>query len=119
MAKASASLQKPRCKKCGKVLTDPTSIAIGVGPECRGNSGRSRSKRLHTRHSRGQARAQERLSALQNHLPVSLSETNVYEPVDGGYRRKDGHVIPVEAFEAWLRQYGLIASRVTHTEVKQ
>jgi len=109
----------PRCSKCGRVLTDPTSIAIGVGPECRGDSGRSRSKRLHTRRARGQACAQERLNALQNHLPVVLSETNVYEPVDGGYRRKDGRVISVEAFEAWLRQYGLIASRVTQTEVKQ
>ena len=25
------------CSKCGKVLTDPFSIAVGMGPECRGS----------------------------------------------------------------------------------
>ncbi len=27
---------KPHCTKCGRALTDPFSIAIGMGPECRG-----------------------------------------------------------------------------------
>jgi len=25
-----------KCKRCGRKLTDPYSIAIGMGPECRG-----------------------------------------------------------------------------------
>lgn len=29
-------MQKPRCSKCHRVLTDPFSIAVGMGPECRG-----------------------------------------------------------------------------------
>lgn len=27
---------KPRCSKCNRPLTDPFSIAVGMGPECRG-----------------------------------------------------------------------------------
>lgn len=27
-----------RCGKCGRLLTDPTSIEIGLGPKCRGES---------------------------------------------------------------------------------
>lgn len=31
--------KKPRCAKCGRVLTSPASIARGIGPECAGLSG--------------------------------------------------------------------------------
>lgn len=34
-----------RCARCGRVLTDPVSMAIGLGPLCRGDSGSSRSYR--------------------------------------------------------------------------
>ena len=30
---------QPRCKKCGRPLSDPESIARGMGPECAGISG--------------------------------------------------------------------------------
>jgi hypothetical protein len=33
---------KPRCKKCGRVLSDPESIARGMGPKCAGVSGSGR-----------------------------------------------------------------------------
>jgi hypothetical protein len=29
---------RPRCKKCGRVLSDPESIARGMGPKCAGIS---------------------------------------------------------------------------------
>lgn len=29
-------MKKPQCSRCGRPLTDPYSIAIGMGPECRG-----------------------------------------------------------------------------------
>ena len=29
-----------KCKRCGRPLTDPLSIAIGMGPDCRGELGR-------------------------------------------------------------------------------
>lgn len=30
----------PKCSKCGRRLTDPFSIAVGMGPECRGGLAR-------------------------------------------------------------------------------
>lgn len=36
--------RKPTCSKCGRVLTDPYSIAVGMGPECRGGAARSGAK---------------------------------------------------------------------------
>ncbi len=29
-------MKKPHCSKCGRALSDPFSIAVGMGPECRG-----------------------------------------------------------------------------------
>ena len=29
---------RPRCSKCGRILTDPVSIALSMGPVCRGDS---------------------------------------------------------------------------------
>ena len=29
-------MNKPHCTKCGRALSDPFSIAVGMGPECRG-----------------------------------------------------------------------------------
>ncbi len=29
-------MSRAKCCKCGRPLTDPFSIAIGMGPECRG-----------------------------------------------------------------------------------
>ena len=34
--------QKPRCKKCGRVLKSPISIARGMGPKCAGISSTKR-----------------------------------------------------------------------------
>jgi hypothetical protein len=47
---------QPRCKKCGKPLRDPESIARGMGPECAGLSGRrGRSLRVRRRINTGSA----------------------------------------------------------------
>lgn len=29
-------MKKPQCSRCGRALSDPFSIAVGMGPECRG-----------------------------------------------------------------------------------
>ena len=29
-------MKKPHCSRCGRALKDPFSIAVGMGPECRG-----------------------------------------------------------------------------------
>ena len=34
-------MKKPVCVKCGKPLKDPFSIAVGMGPDCRGALSRS------------------------------------------------------------------------------
>lgn len=31
----------PKCKVCGRPLRDPVSVAIGAGPACRGQHGRT------------------------------------------------------------------------------
>ncbi len=28
-------MKKPQCTKCGRALSDPFSISLGMGPECR------------------------------------------------------------------------------------
>ncbi len=33
-------MKKPNCVKCGKPLSDPFSIAVGMGPDCRGGLSR-------------------------------------------------------------------------------
>jgi len=38
--------QQVRCKKCGRVLKSPASIAMGMGPKCAGISGGSKRVRV-------------------------------------------------------------------------
>jgi uncharacterized protein DUF6011 len=45
-------MTQPRCKKCGRPLSDPDSIARGMGPECAGISG-SRGKSPRVRRQNG------------------------------------------------------------------
>ncbi len=40
-------MQATRCKKCGRTLRDPVSIARGMGPECAGSTGGR--KKYHSR----------------------------------------------------------------------
>jgi len=42
-----------RCKKCGKILRDPISVARGMGPICSGASGTGKSLRSRRRAHRG------------------------------------------------------------------
>lgn len=30
-------MKKPQCVRCGRALSDPFSIAVGMGPDCRGD----------------------------------------------------------------------------------
>lgn len=44
--------KQPRCKKCGRRLKSPLSIAIGMGPKCAGiTSASGRSVRVHSKPS--------------------------------------------------------------------
>lgn len=45
---------QPRCKKCGRPLSDPDSIARGMGPECAGiSNSRGRSVRVRRQNGTG------------------------------------------------------------------
>jgi len=47
---------KPRCKKCGRVLKSPASIARGMGPKCAGvATARGKSFRVRMKRSSGTA----------------------------------------------------------------
>lgn len=35
-------MKTPKCSKCGRPLTNPASIARGMGPECAGTAGTGR-----------------------------------------------------------------------------
>lgn len=37
---SSSSFSGPRCSRCHRPLTDPTSVRVGIGPECRALMGR-------------------------------------------------------------------------------
>lgn len=74
-------MTRPRCSRCGRPLTDPVSIARGMGPVCAGSGGTGR-RPPHTRAFSGTRYAvfakgcgQEPPSALTNGQaePVKLS----------------------------------------------
>lgn len=60
---------QPRCKKCGKPLRDPDSIARGMGPECAGISG-SRGKFPHVRRQKGSGSAHSALGTNHTAMPL-------------------------------------------------
>lgn len=49
-------MKKPQCSRCRRPLTDPYSIAVGMGPECRGAAAKKGAKfpkaRYHVSHGR-------------------------------------------------------------------
>ena len=46
MALYSQTFNSPRCGRCNRPLTDPVSISLGMGPECRGRVGMSSGRDL-------------------------------------------------------------------------
>ena len=67
--------QKPRCKKCGRVLRDPVSIARGMGPVCAEDTGRSgRRPRVRSRRSSGRVYDAIGSGTFQPPLPVQVAE---------------------------------------------
>ena len=46
-------MQAIRCKKCGRTLRDPESIARGMGPECAGSTGGRKKYRSRRKVHRG------------------------------------------------------------------
>jgi len=62
--------QRPRCKKCGRPLKSPASIARGIGPECAGIKPQGR--RVHSKSTRMRGKVYEAVGSdtRQQSLPA-------------------------------------------------
>ena len=99
------SANPTHCKRCGKPLTDPLSIAIGLGPECRGGAGRSR--KAPTIRQRNASARVYRAQAFASGQPVVIG-SNTYQRTERGWSDGKGSPIPDNQFLAWLDRYGLV-----------
>ena len=61
-------MKKPRCSKCRRPLKDPVSIALGIGPVCRGTSNGGRLVHVRSRRSSGHIYAVASVSGQQMNL---------------------------------------------------
>lgn len=61
-----------RCKRCGRALRDPFSVAIGMGPECRGGLSK-----------KGWKFPKPKYRALHGHVTLVGIEGKVVEPPVG------------------------------------
>lgn len=94
---------QPICSKCHKPLTDPMSIAIGMGPECRGGGGRSHKlTRSQVRHIQCIGRAE---SFMQSQ-PVVIGDVTFYK-AEKGWTEDGKHFQKEEELKKWLERYHL------------
>lgn len=64
---------KPRCKKCGRILKSPASIARGVGSICAGASGTTRKIEL-MRAKRSSGKAYQSVGISERQSPLFLGD---------------------------------------------
>ncbi len=64
---------RPRCKKCGRVLKSPASIARGVGSVCAGATG-ARGKTVRVRMKRSSGKAYQIVGAGGRQVPLFSGE---------------------------------------------
>lgn len=96
--------QKPICSICHRPLTDARSVAIGIGPECRGSS--SPGKKL-TKKQRSQLARVGRTEAFFNGKDIVFPEITYKKDVDGWTLDGDRYWTD-DQVEEWLTQYDLI-----------
>lgn len=95
---------KTKCSKCGRKLTDPVSVALGIGPECRGGSHKvGRMTKHQTRRLRGIYRA----DAFCRGNPVVISSSVIFRRDDKGWSSDGEHHTGDADFKKWLEQNGL------------
>ena len=88
------------CSRCGRRLTDPASIALGIGPECRGGKAGGRCARL-------TAARQQRGLAFRARQPFSVGSLSFAPAGDGADWRVGEGVMPAAQVETYLRCYKL------------
>ena len=96
-------MNQPKCKHCGKKLTDPVSIACGAGPECRGDSPKGKKAMVaHVRKSRGQA-----YQAFQG-FSISNNAVTFQPTEDGRWQDDKGRISTHEQLGKYLKTYQFI-----------
>jgi hypothetical protein len=122
---------QPRCAKCGRVLTDPVSIALGMGPTCRGDAGLRRAASPALPSSRrGRAFSdplyvnttlfvvasepddndrKRRRALLASHLPFPCGDISFYPLSSGGWQSSGGsRVFTDEELAKALTEAGML-----------
>jgi hypothetical protein len=81
---------KPRCKKCGRVLKSPASIARGLGPKCAGVSPES-GKSVHTRNKWSSGKPYQSVGSSNMQTPLFPSDflTKPYSKRELQRRRRE------------------------------
>lgn len=98
-----------RCQRCGRVLTDPVSQALRMGPECRGGSrpATRRQVKVHNRILRGVAYAEK------STIKIGSTLTYQYDPKDNSWKSERSSSTH-EKFGEWLQQYQLVTMPADH-----
>lgn len=94
----------PKCTRCGRTLTDPVSIAIGMGPGCRG-TGKPRTKRqrlISSRILRGQSYSNKSPIQFAGNVFTFEKDNNVWKSASTSILRSD------EEMKAMLEKYKAI-----------
>jgi hypothetical protein len=98
-----------RCQRCGRVLTDPVSQALRMGPECRGSSrpATRRQVRVHNRVLRGVAYTEKTT------VTIGQTVTYQYDSKDNSWK-SDRSTSTHEKFGEWLLQFQLVTMPEDH-----
>lgn len=64
---------QPKCKKCGRVLKSPASIARGMGSKCAGITATS-GREFHSRHRRDSGKTHQSVGASGAQTPLSSGD---------------------------------------------
>ena len=97
------------CSECHRVLTDPVSIAMGIGPECRKNGMIRRAVRV------------QRSLNFNDHLPMVVGQdTHSKKPLIyrwDGFMWTDGkHRAAEKDLKKWLLKYNLVDKETLRQE---
>jgi hypothetical protein len=98
-----------RCQRCGRVLTDPVSQALRMGPECRGGSrpASRRQVRVNNRVLRGVAYAEKTT------VNIGQTVTYQYDAKDDSWKSEKS-ASTHEKFGEWLLQFQLVTMPADH-----
>lgn len=94
-------MKTPTCNRCGRPLKDPVSIAIGLGPECRGQKIRSHRQVKHRNDI-------QRGRAYQDKTPIRINSAYVYTHTPDGWTNDGLRYISDERMRAWLMENHLM-----------